>query len=87
MAEKHFADALAVHRRMQAPFCIAATELAWGRLLLPREPDRAAALLIDAAGIAVRYRYHYLQQLALCRASQIPDPGPNKVRPGSEDDL
>jgi DNA-binding SARP family transcriptional activator len=63
-AEEHFAEALDVHRRMHAPFCIAATQLAWGQLLLPHDPDRARLLLTTGAAIATRHGYGYLQRSA-----------------------
>jgi tetratricopeptide (TPR) repeat protein len=61
-AEEHFAEALTVHRRIRAPFCIAATQLAWGQLLLPDDSDRAGPLLESAASIAARHGYRYLQR-------------------------
>jgi hypothetical protein len=60
-AEEHFAEALAVHRRMRSPFCIASTQLTWGRLLLPHFPDRAGPLLAEAATLADGNGYRYLQ--------------------------
>jgi hypothetical protein len=49
---------------MRAPFCIAATQLAWGRLLLPHDPDRASRLLANTATIAARHGYGYLRRPA-----------------------
>jgi tetratricopeptide (TPR) repeat protein len=63
-AEGHFGEALDVHQRMQAPFCIAATQLAWGRLLLPHNPWRARQILTSAAAIADRHGYRYLRPSA-----------------------
>jgi hypothetical protein len=63
-AEEHFAEALDVHQRMRAPFCIASTQLAWGRLLLPQDPDRGSLLVTAAAAIAARHGYRYLQRSA-----------------------
>jgi DNA-binding SARP family transcriptional activator len=70
-AEEHFAEALTIHHRMRAPFCIAATQLAWGRLLLSRDPDRAAPLLTSAAKIAARHGYRYLQS-KICSGDPAP---------------
>jgi tetratricopeptide (TPR) repeat protein len=61
-ANENFAEALAVHQRLQAPFCIAATQRAWGHLLLPHDPDRADRLLANATTIAARHGYGYLQR-------------------------
>ncbi len=63
-AEAHFAEALVVHQRLRAPFFIAETELAWGRLLAGSRPDRSMALLVDAAELATRYGYRRVQRLA-----------------------
>jgi hypothetical protein len=57
-------DALALHRRMRAPFCTAATQLVCGRLLLLNDPGRATPLLTSAADLAARHGYRYLQRSA-----------------------
>ena len=58
-AERNFADALALHERLGAPFHIARTHLEWGRMLLARGEldDRAAARahLESARDLAQRY--------------------------------
>jgi hypothetical protein len=63
-AEAHFAEALVVHQRLRAPFFIAETELAWGRLLAGSRPGRSTPLLVDAAELAARYGYRRVQRLA-----------------------
>ena len=51
-AEAHFADAAAIHQRIDAPIWLARTRLEWARMLLarrhPGDAERARQLLGDA---------------------------------------
>ncbi|MBE8517403.1 AAA family ATPase [Amycolatopsis sp. H6(2020)] len=73
-AEEHFTEALRIHQHLRAPFFIAETKLALGRLLSGSFPDRARTLLTDAAGLAARNGYRRLQRLA-DEALAWPPPG------------
>jgi class 3 adenylate cyclase/tetratricopeptide (TPR) repeat protein len=63
-AAAHFAKAFAIHERLRAPFFIAQTQLDWGRLLSPIEPDRAHEMLINARDLAAKYGCVRVQRLA-----------------------
>jgi hypothetical protein len=56
-ADRHFAHAWDIHRRMRAPFYTAETALHWGRLLRNRDPERATALITTARELAGRYGF------------------------------
>ncbi|HEY5878587.1 MAG TPA: BTAD domain-containing putative transcriptional regulator [Nakamurella sp.] len=64
-AERHFAVAWRMHRRMRAPFYTAETELYWGRMLMQADPDRARSLLDHALDLARRYGFGDVE----CRAA------------------
>ena len=63
-AERHFADADALHSRLDAPIWLAETRLAWGRFLLERERDRALPLLQSARELADRMGAADIRQAA-----------------------
>jgi class 3 adenylate cyclase len=58
-AEHHFERALAIHKRLEAPFFIARTHLEWGRMVLargrPGDRDRGRAMVHEAARLARRF--------------------------------
>ncbi len=53
-AEEHFSLAIDLNREMEAPTWLAHTAYEHGRFLLPRDPDRAATRLAEAASLAER---------------------------------
>jgi class 3 adenylate cyclase/tetratricopeptide (TPR) repeat protein len=63
-AKVHFATALRIHERLRAPFFIASTQLEWGRLLAPTEPDRARGMLTRAHDLAAAHGCARLERLA-----------------------
>ena len=63
-ADGHFAEAMLVHEAVRSPFGTAETALHWGRLLLDREPERAAPLLVVATEVADRHGYRYIERRA-----------------------
>jgi tetratricopeptide (TPR) repeat protein len=63
-AASHFREALSTHERVRAPFFIAQTQLEWGRLLMPTEPDRASGLLASARDLAAAHGCTRVERLA-----------------------
>jgi hypothetical protein len=63
-AEAHLTEALEIHRRLRAPFFIAESELALGRLVACKSPDYSISLVEDAARLAARHGYLRIQRLA-----------------------
>jgi tetratricopeptide (TPR) repeat protein len=67
-AEAHFADALAIHERLTAPFHIAQTRLEWGHMLLTRRASgdlaRAETMLRSALDLAREYGLAGLERQA-----------------------
>ena len=67
-AERHFAEALAIHRRMQAPFWSARVQIEQARMLLARnargDTDLAAALLAETDVVAARFGFAALTRQA-----------------------
>jgi tetratricopeptide (TPR) repeat protein len=67
-AGAHFADALAVHERLRAPFHLARTELEWARMLLARDAagdhERALDLLQHARDRAYEHGCAQLERRA-----------------------
>jgi hypothetical protein len=64
LAEAHFAEAVAIHERAQAPLLVAETKLEWARLLVGRgaELDRAAGLLEAVRSTAAARGARYLER-------------------------
>jgi class 3 adenylate cyclase len=61
LAEDHFAAALAIHERAQAPLLAAETRLEWASLLISRDDhDRAAGLLDAVRSSAVSHGARFL---------------------------
>ena len=57
----------------------------WTGVLKPDyQPHRLSRRLSDDTIAAILARYHAVATTHEWRASQIPDTGPNKVRPGME---
>jgi tetratricopeptide (TPR) repeat protein len=48
LAEDHFAAAVAIHERAQAPLLVAETRLEWAKLLISRDEDDRASGLLEA---------------------------------------
>ncbi len=67
-AEADFALALAINERMEAPFFIALTKVAWARMLAERgegdDVDRAQAMAADALSLAVEGGFGALERQA-----------------------
>ena len=65
-AEAHFAEALAIHQRMEAPFWIGRVQVEHARMLLARngsgDAERAVAMLDDADAVAGRYGFTALSR-------------------------
>jgi DNA-binding SARP family transcriptional activator len=63
-AEEHFAAAVPIEQRAQAPLLVAETQLEWARLLATsgRDPDRLAALCESLREAATTYRSAFLQR-------------------------
>ena len=65
-ADDRFAEAMAIHQGLRAPFFTARTQLAWGRALLARSGDRdverGSKLLADAVHIAKRHGYANIER-------------------------
>lgn len=71
-AESDFALALAINERMEAPFFIALTKVAWARMLAERgagdDLDRARAMATDALALAVEGGYGAVERQAAALA-------------------
>jgi hypothetical protein len=65
-ADAYFASALEIHKRIEAPFHSARTQLEWARMLFtrncPGDLDRATQLLATARKLARRYGCALVEQ-------------------------
>lgn len=75
LADRHFEQALAVHRSLEAPFHVARTCTAWGASLLGRastlERQRGRALVEEAVAIAAEHGYVLVERLARGRLAGV----------------
>lgn len=66
-AQSHFAEALAIHERLRAPYWIARTHLETARMLVARQSpgnaEEAAALLDQVAATATQFGFPILQRV------------------------
>jgi hypothetical protein len=65
LAERHFDEALRIHESLDAPFFIAETKLALGRLQTRGRSAQSRHHLTAAAEISTRYGYARLRKLAI----------------------
>jgi tetratricopeptide (TPR) repeat protein len=85
-AHHHFALALDIHERLEAPFHIARTSLAWARLLLEHGDDhhvsRARDLLTRSAALADRHGYAVVGRRAAAALGRL-EVGDHRPRAGA----
>ena len=77
-AEAHFAEALAIHERLRAPYWTARTHLETARMLLtrrsPGDTGKAKALLTQVDAVAAEFAFPILRR----HAAELPDVGPSR---------
>jgi len=75
IAEDHFAAALAMHERAQAPLLVAETQLEWAKLLLiGADVDRASGLLDAVQSSAAFHRARFLARRCSELSARPQDP-------------